>query len=167
MAMTVFLDIGSGIPLVALDHRSEKHGSTRDDTGSPELGDRNCETLITEEDLGLTMEEYLCLVISFHEEAVAHGGFHKIGPAHQEPRPEMIKLLARLKSRYCLQIAVIGNDPYTLGEYKSHNSGLNHLADYYIKSSFLTKENIGVHGIVHVNYASTRTELASFGLLDL
>jgi len=146
MDMTVFLDLGSKLMLGVLDRQSGERESKADD-----------------DDM---MEDYLNLVISFQEAPAARAGFLKIRPAHPEPRPDMIHLLTRLKSRYCMRIAVIGNETFRPGDRMIRNTGLKRIADFYITSSILTRESIGGHGIVHVNYVSTRTELASFGLCD-
>jgi hypothetical protein len=156
-AMTVFLDIGCGL-------LAENKVGQAPEQASPGSGlDRSSLSA-----RAVPLEGYQNLVISFRDAPGPRAGLGKLIAPRSEPQPELIKLLTRLKFRYCLQIAVIGfklSGPNHRGVRKPE---LKNIVDYYITTNCVEiSEQLRIRGIVHFDYTSTREKLASYGLWDV
>lgn len=143
-AMTVFLDIGCGM-------LADKHAVEGSSLSASEM----------------PPDEYQNLIISFQDASDMQTGTGKHVDSRLEPQPELIRLLNRLKYRYCLQIAVSGLKLLPFSHPRIKKTDLACIADYYItKSSKGISDGPGIQWILHVDYFSTRTKLESFGLWD-
>jgi putative hydrolase of the HAD superfamily len=111
----------------------------------------------------------------------------------------MIELVAQLKVRHGLNIAVVSNEGRELNAYRIRHFKLDQFVDTFISSCFVhvrkpdadifrlaldiaqasarqvvyientpmfvqVAEGLGIRSILHTDYGSTRTKLASFGL---
>jgi putative hydrolase of the HAD superfamily len=119
--------------------------------------------------------------------------------AQSKPCPEMIELVAQLKIRHGLKIAVVSNEAREVNAYRIRKFKLDRFVDSFISSCFVhvrkpdadifrlaldiaqtsarhvlyientpmfveVAEGLGIRSILHTDYKSTRSKLASFGL---
>ncbi len=85
--------------------------------------------------------------------------------AQSKPYPEMIALVAQLKARHGLKVAVVSNEGRELNAYRIRKFKLNGFVDSFISSCFVqVAEGLGIRSILHTDYRSTCAKLASFGL---
>ena len=119
--------------------------------------------------------------------------------AQSKPYPEMIEMLAQLKVRHGLKIAVVSNEARELNGYRIRKFKLDRLVDAFVSSCFVhirkpdadifrlaldiaqapaqeviyientplfvqIAEGLGIRSILHTDYGSTCSKLASLGL---
>jgi putative hydrolase of the HAD superfamily len=119
--------------------------------------------------------------------------------AQSKPCPEMIELVAQLKIRHGLKIAVVSNEAREVNAYRIRKFKLDRFVDSFFSSCFVhirkpdadifrlaldiaqtparhvlyientpmfvqVAEGLGIRSILHTDYKSTCSKLASFGL---
>lgn len=119
--------------------------------------------------------------------------------AQSQPCREMLELVAQLKVRHRLKVAVVSNEGRELNAYRIRKFGLNKIADVFVSSCFVhvrkpdeemfrlaldivqvparkavfidntpmfveIAQGLGIRGVVHTDYPSTRAKLSAFGL---
>lgn len=155
-SMTVFLDIGCGLQVDKKDLQPAKLS----------ISDQGVDNSVKNNDI-LQPDEYQNLLISFYTVPDRRAWIGKILASRSEPESDMIRLLARLKYRYCLQIAVIGLQFGRFNYFGIKNQSLANLVDYYISINCRDMFNrTGVFGIVHEDYFTTCLKLRTLGLWD-
>lgn len=155
-SMTVFLDIGCGLHIDKNDIRPRKFAS------SAQGVDNSMQSIDA-----MPLDEYQNLIISFNTVNDSQAWIGKIFTSRSEPESDLIRLLARLKYRYCLQIAMIGIQSGRFSYFGIKNHSLANLVDYYISINCKDMlERIGVFGIVHEDYSTTCLKLGALGLWD-
>jgi putative hydrolase of the HAD superfamily len=118
-----------------------------------------------------------------------------------KPYEDMIGMVAQLKARHGLKIAVVNNESLELNAYRIRTFRLDGFVDSFISSCFVhlrkpdanifrlaldiaqtpahqvlyientpmfveIAEGLGIRSILHTDYQSTRTQLASLGLKE-
>ena len=147
----------------------------------------------------ITLKEYLRRVVFFEKRSFTGAQFRNFMFAQSTPFPRMIDLIARLKIKHNLKIAVVSNEGRELNSYRIHRFKLNKFVDFFISSCFVAvrkpdadifqlaldisqvaldkiiyientamfidvAQDMGMRGILHTDYKSTRIKLASLGL---
>jgi putative hydrolase of the HAD superfamily len=145
------------------------------------------------------LEEYLSQVVFYQERPFDRAQFRRFMFAQSKAYPEMIELVARLKVRHGLKIAVVNNEARELNLHRIRKFKLDGFVDAFISSCFVRlrkpdadifklaldigqtpvreiiyientplfvqiAEGMGIRSILHTDYKSTCTKLASFGL---
>ena len=134
---TLFLDIGGVLLTDGWDHHARKRAATHFKLEWAEMEDRHHLTFDTYEDGKLTLEEYLDRVVFHRKRTFTRAQFRRFMFAQSKPYPEMIELVARLKVRYGLRIAVVSNEARELNSHRIRKFKLNKFVDYFISSCFV------------------------------
>ena len=133
----VFLDIGGVLLTNGWDHHARKRAATNFKLDWAETEDRHHLTFETYEEGKLTLEEYLGRVVFYQKRPFTPAQFRRFMLAQSKPHPEMIELVALLKVRYGLKIAVVSNEGRELNAYRIRKFKLDRIADAFISSCFV------------------------------
>jgi putative hydrolase of the HAD superfamily len=134
---TLFLDIGGVLLTNGWDHHARERAATNFKLELAEMEDRHHLTFDTYEDGKLTLEEYLGRVVFYQKRPFTRAQFRSFMFAQSKPYPEMIELVAQLKVRHGLKIAVVSNEGRELNTYRIRKFKLGGFVDFFISSSFV------------------------------
>jgi HAD superfamily hydrolase (TIGR01509 family) len=134
---TLFLDIGGVLLTNGWDHYARSRAATNFKLELAEMEDRHHLTFDTYEDGKLTLEEYLGRVVFYQKRPFTRAQFRSFMFAQSKPYPEMIELVAQLKVRHGLKIAVVSNEGRELNTYRIRKFKLGGFVDFFISSSFV------------------------------
>lgn len=134
---TLFLDIGGVLLTDGWDHHARKRAAMKFNLKLAEMEDRHHLTFDIYEDGKLTLEEYLRRVVFYQKRPFTHTEFRKFMFAQSKPFPDMIEMVAQLKARHELKIAVVSNEARELNAYRIRKFKLNRFVDFFISSSFV------------------------------
>ncbi len=101
------------------------------------MEERHHLTFDTYEEGKITLEEYLSRVVFYQKRPFTRGQFRHFMFAQSKPYPEMIELVAQLKVRHGLRIAVVSNEGRELNVYRMRKFKLDGLVDCFISSCFV------------------------------
>ena len=195
----IFLDIGGVLLTNGWDHLARRRASKHFKLQWTEMEDRHNLNFATYEEGKLTLEEYLGRVVFYQKRPFTRTQFRDFMFAQSKPYPEMIEMLAQLKMRHGLKIAVVSNEARELNAYRIRKFKLDRLVDAFVSSCFVhirkpdadifrlaldiaqasaqeviyientplfvqVAEGLGIRSILHTDYRSTCSKLASFGL---
>ena len=195
----IFLDIGGVLLTNGWDHLARRRASKHFKLRWTEMEDRHNLNFATYEEGKLTLEEYLGRVVFYQKRPFTRTQFRDFMFAQSKPYPEMIEMLAQLKVRHGLKIAVVSNEARELNAYRIRKFKLDRLVDAFVSSCFVhirkpdadifrlaldiaqasaqeviyientplfvqIAEGLGIRSILHTDYRSTCSKLASFGL---
>ena len=133
----LFLDIGGVLLTDGWDHHARKWAATHFKLELPEMEDRHHLTFDTYEEGKLTLEEYLGRVVFYQKRPFTRAQFRRFMFAQSKPYPEMIVMIARLKARYGLKIAVVSNEGRELNTHRIRTFKLARLVDFFVSSCFV------------------------------
>jgi len=133
----VFLDIGGVLLSDGWDHHARKRAANNFKIESAEMEERHHLTFETYEEGKLTLEEYLSLVVFYHERPFTRAQFRRFMFAQSKPYPEMIELVRKLKAKYGLKITAVNNEGRELNAYRIRTYRLNEFVDLFISSCFV------------------------------
>ena len=133
----VFLDIGGVLLTDGWDHHTRKRAAANFKLEWAEMEDRHNLNFATYEEGKLTMEEYLDRVVFYQKRPFTRAQFKRFMFAQSKPYPEMIELVAQLKVRHRLKIAVVSNEARELNAYRIRKFKLDQLVDSFISSCFV------------------------------
>lgn len=133
----VFLDIGGVLLTNGWDRHARKRAATNFRLELAEMEERHHLTFDTYEEGKLTLEEYLDRVVFYQKRPFTRAQFRRFMLAQSEPYPEMIELVARLKLRHGLKIAVVSNEGRELNAYRIRKFKLDAFVDSFISSCFV------------------------------
>jgi putative hydrolase of the HAD superfamily len=134
---TLFLDIGGVLLTNGWDHHARKRAATSFKLELAEMEDRHHLTFDTFEEGKLTLEEYLDRVVFYQKRPFTRAQFRRFMFAQSKPYPEMIELVAQLKVRHGLKIAVVSNEARELNSHRIRKFKLNGFVDFFISSCFV------------------------------
>ena len=132
-----FLDIGGVLLTDGWDHLARKRAATNFKLEWAEMEDRHHLTFETYEEGKITLQEYLSLVVFHKKRPFTRNQFRRFMFAQSEPFPEMIELVAQLKLRLGMKIAIVSNEGCELNAYRIQKFRLNRLVDCFISSCFV------------------------------
>jgi len=133
----LFLDIGGVLLTDGWDHHSRERAATHFKLDWIEMEDRHRLTSETYEEGKLTLEEYLGRVVFYQERAFTRAQFRDFMLAQSKSYPEMIDMVARLKVRHGLKIAVVSNEARELNAHRIREFKLGAFVDFFISSCFV------------------------------
>jgi phosphoglycolate phosphatase-like HAD superfamily hydrolase len=114
----LFLDIGGVLLTDGWDHHARKRAAKNFKLEWAEMEDRHQLTFDTYEEGKLTLEEYLGRVVFYQKRPFTRAQFRRFMFAQSKPYPEMIELVAQLKVRHGLKIAVVSNEARELNAHR-------------------------------------------------
>jgi putative hydrolase of the HAD superfamily len=85
----------------------------------------------------ITLDEYLSEVVFDRKRPFTRAQFRRFLFAQSEPFPEMIALVAQLKARYRLKLAVVSNEAREVNAYRIRKFKLDRFVDSFISSCFV------------------------------
>ena len=133
----LFLDIGGVLLTNGWDHAARKRAAKTFDLDLAEMEDRHHLTFDTYEEGKLTLQEYLGRVVFYRKRPFTRAQFWRFMCAQSKPYPEMLELIAQLKVRYGLKIAVVSNEGRELNAYRIRHFKLERFVDFFISSCFV------------------------------
>ncbi len=133
----LFVDIGGVLLTDGWDHRARQRSAAKFHLELGEMEDRHHLTFDTYEEGKLTMKEYLDRVVFYRKRPFTRAQFRRFMFEQSKPYPEMITLVAQLKVRHNLKIAVVNNEARELNAYRIRQFKLNALVDFFISSCFV------------------------------
>ena len=101
------------------------------------MEDRHHLTFDTYEEGKLTLEAYLSRTVFYEDRPFTRDQFREFMFAQSQPFPEMIELIAQLKARHGLKIAVVSNEGRELNAYRIRTFKLDGFVDFFISSCFV------------------------------
>jgi len=134
---TLFLDIGGVLLTDGWDHHARKRAATTFKLELAEMEARHHLTFETYEAGKLTLEEYLSQVVFYQKRPFTRAQFRRFMFSQSNPYPEMIALIAQLKVRHGLKIAVVSNEARELNAYRIRKFKLDRFVDCFISSGFV------------------------------
>jgi putative hydrolase of the HAD superfamily len=133
----LFLDIGGVLLTDGWDHHARKRAATNFKLELAEMEERHQLNFATYEEGKLTLEEYLGRVVFYRKRPFTRAQFRRFMFAQSKPYPEMIDLVAQLKVRHGLKIAVVSNEGRELNAFRIRKFKLNGFVDAFISSCFV------------------------------
>jgi putative hydrolase of the HAD superfamily len=85
----------------------------------------------------ITLDEYLSLVVFHQRRTFTRNQFWRYMFAQSKAFPEMIELVAQLKLKLGLKIAIVSNEARELNAYRIDRFNLDRLVDCFISSCFV------------------------------
>lgn len=196
---TLFVDVGGVLLTNGWDHHARSRAAKNFQLPWAEMEERHRLVFETHEEGKLTFGEYLGWVVFYQKRPFTRDQFRHFMFAQSKPYPKMIDLVAQLKIRHELKIAVVSNESREVNAYRIRKFKLNGFVDSFISSCFVhirkpdadifrlaldiaqapaqhvvyientpmfvqIAEGLGIRSILHTDYQSTCTKLASFGL---
>ena len=133
----LFLDIGGVLLTDGWDHHARKRAATHFKLDWTEMEYRHSLTFGAYEEGKLTLKEYLGRVVFYEERAFTPEQFRSFMFAQSKAHPGMIDLVARLKLRHGLKIAVVSNEARELNAHRIRKFKLGAVVDFFISSCFV------------------------------
>jgi putative hydrolase of the HAD superfamily len=134
---TLFLDVGGVLLTNGWDHHARKRAAANFKLELAEMENRHHLTFDTYEDGKLTLEEYLDRAVFYKKRLFTRAQFRHFMFAQSKPYPEMIALVAQLKGRHGLKVAVVSNEGRELNAYRIRQFKLDRFVDCFISSCFV------------------------------
>src|SRR5512135_893201 len=134
---TLFLDSGGVLLTNGWDHHARKRAARNFKMEWAEMENRHHLTFDTYEEGNLTLDEYLGRVVFYQQRPFTRAQFRRFMFAQSKPFPEMLALVARLKVRYGLKIAVVSNEGRELNAYRIRKFKLDGFVDTYVSSCYV------------------------------
>jgi putative hydrolase of the HAD superfamily len=133
----LFVDIGGVLLTDGWDHDARKRAATNFKLELAEMENRHHLTFDTYEEGKLTLEEYLDRVVFYQKRPFTRARFRRFMFAQSKPYPEMISLVAQIKVRHGIRIAVVSNEGRELNAYRIRKFKLDGFVDSFISSCFV------------------------------
>ena len=133
----LFLDVGGVLLTNGWDHLARRRAAKHFKLQWAEMEDRHLLTLETHEEGKLTFEEYLDRVVFYQKRSFTRAQFRNFMFAQSKPYPKMIDLVAQLKVRYGLKIAIVSNESREVNAYRIRKFKLAGFVDSFISSCFV------------------------------
>lgn len=133
----LFLDIGGVLLTDGWNHHSRERAATHFDLDWADMEERHRLNFATYEEGKLTLDEYLDRVVFYQERALTRAQFRDFMFAQSKPYPDMIDMVARLKVRHGMKIAVVSNEARELNAHRIQKFKLGGFVDFFISSCFV------------------------------
>ena len=133
----VFTDIGGVLLTNGWDHQERRLAAQQFKLDWDEMDERHRLTFDTYEQGHITLEEYLDRVVFYQKRPFTRAQFRKFMYAQSQPYPEMLALVARIKARYGLKVAVVSNEGRELNEHRVRTFKLDKFMDFFVSSSIV------------------------------
>ena len=134
---TLFLDIGGVLLTNGWDHHARKQAAANFKLDWAEMQERHALTFETHEEGKLSFEDYLRQVVFYQKRSFTRAQFRRFMFAQSKPYPEMIELVAQLKVRYGLKVAVVSNEAREVNAYRIRKFKLDGFVDAFVSSCFV------------------------------
>jgi putative hydrolase of the HAD superfamily len=133
----LFVDIGGVLLTDGWDHDARRRAARNFKLELAEMEDRHHLTFDTYEEGKLTLGEYLDRVVFYQKRPFTRARFRRFMFGQSKPYPEMISLVAQLKVRHGIKVAVVSNEGRELNAYRIRKFKLDGFVDSFISSCFV------------------------------
>ena len=133
----LFVDIGGVLLTNGWDHLARKRAAKHFNLGWAEMDERHRLNFEVHEQGKLSFEDYLSRVVFYQKRPFTRAQFRSFMCAQSKPYTEMIALIARLKLRHALKIAVVSNESRELNAYRIREFELTRFVDFFISSCYV------------------------------
>jgi putative hydrolase of the HAD superfamily len=130
----VFVDVGGVLLTDGWDHHARKRAARSFKLNWAEMEKRHLLMFETYEEGKLTLGEYLDRVVFYQKRAFTRAQFRRFMFSQSKPYPEMIEMVAHLKARHGLKIAVVNNEARELNAYRIRTFRLSRFVDFFVSS---------------------------------
>jgi putative hydrolase of the HAD superfamily len=134
---TLFLDVGGVLLTNGWDHLARRRAAKNFSLQWTEMEDRHRLVFETHEEGKITFEEYLGRVVFYKKRPFTRSQFRRFMFAQSRSYSEMLDLVAQLKVRHELKIAVVSNESREVNAYRIRKFKLNGFVDSFISSCFV------------------------------
>ena len=134
---TLFLDVGGVLLTNGWDHHARRRAAKNFKLQWTEMEDRHRLVFETHEEGKITFEEYLGRVVFYKKRPFTRSQFRRFMFTQSKPYSEMLDLVAQLKVRHELKIAVVSNESREVNAYRIRKFKLNGFVDSFISSCFV------------------------------
>ncbi len=133
----IFVDIGGVLLTNGWDHIARRRAAKHFKLGWAEMDERHRLNFEIHEQGKLSFEDYLSRVVFYEKRPFTRAQFRSFMCAQSRAFPEMIDLIAQLKVRYSLKVAVVSNESRELNAYRISEFKLNRFVDFFISSCYV------------------------------
>jgi putative hydrolase of the HAD superfamily len=133
----LFLDIGGVLLTDGWDRHARRRAAKHFNLEWAGMEDRHRLTSGAYEEGKLTLEQYLGRVVFHQKRPFTRAQFWRFMCAQSKPYSEMIEMVAQLKVRHGLKIAVVSNEARELNAYRIRKFKLDAFVDSFISSCFV------------------------------
>jgi putative hydrolase of the HAD superfamily len=133
----LFLDVGGVLLTNGWDHLARRRAARNFKVDWAEMEDRHSLMFETHEQGKLTFNEYLGRLIFYQKRTFTRAQFRRFMFAQSKPYSEMIDLIAQLKARHRLKIAVVSNESREVNAHRIRKFKLDSFVDCFISSCFV------------------------------
>ncbi|MDA4117100.1 MAG: HAD-IA family hydrolase [Thaumarchaeota archaeon] len=134
---TLFLDVGGVLLTDGWAYDARRRAAKNFKLEWAQVESRHRLTFETHEEGKITFEEYLNRVVFYKTRPFTRAQFRLFMLAQSKAYHEMIELVAQLKARHGLKIAVVSNEARELNEYRIREFKLDRFVDSFISSCFV------------------------------
>ena len=134
---TLFLDVGGVLLTNGWDHHARRRAAKNFKLQWTEMEDRHRLVFETHEEGKITFEEYLGRVVFYKKRPFTRSQFRRFMFTQSKPYSEMLDLVAQLKVRHELKIAVVSNESREVNAYRIRKFKLDGFVDSFISSCFV------------------------------
>jgi putative hydrolase of the HAD superfamily len=131
------MDIGGVLLTNGWDHHARRRAVAKFRLDWAEMEERHRLTFEIHEEGKLTFEEYLSLVVFYEKRPFTRAQFRRFMCEQSKPYPDMIGMIAQLKARHGMKIAVVSNESLELNAYRIRTFKLDGFVDSFISSCFV------------------------------
>ena len=133
----LFVDVGGVLLTNGWDHLARRRAAKNFKLQWAEMEDRHRLVFETHEEGRITFEEYLGRVVFYKKRPFTRAQFRDFMFAQSKPYSEMLDLVAQLKVRHGLKIAVVSNESRAVNAYRIRKFKLDRFVDTFISSCFV------------------------------
>jgi putative hydrolase of the HAD superfamily len=133
----LFVDVGGVLLTNGWDHLARRRAAKNFKLQWAEMEDRHRLVFETHEEGKITFEEYLGRVVFYKKRPFTRAQFRDFMFAQSKPYSEMLDLVAQLKVRHGLKIAVVSNESRAVNAYRIRKFKLDRFVDTFISSCFV------------------------------
>ena len=134
---TIFVDVGGVLLTNGWDHHARRRAAKNFQLPWAEMEERHRLVFETHEEGKLTFEEYLGWVVFYQKRSFTRAQFRSFMFAQSKPYRKMIDLVAQLKIRYGLKVAVVSNESREVNAFRIRKFKLDQFVDTFISSCFV------------------------------
>jgi len=133
----LFVDVGGVLLTNGWDHHARRRAAANFKLAWAEMEERHRLTFETHEEGKLTFDEYLSQVVFYEKRTFTRAQFRQFMFTQSKPYPDMLEMVARLKARYGLRVAVVSNESREVNAYRIRKFKLDSFVDTFISSCFV------------------------------
>ena len=134
---TLFLDVGGVLLTQGWNQRSRRRGASTFKLDWPRTEALHRLIFEAHEAGKVTLDEYLDRVVFYEPRSFTRDQFRRFMFAQSRPYTDMIELMARLKARHGLKVAVVSNEGRELNLHRIKTFKLDGFVDSFISSCFV------------------------------